>query len=38
MRRGRRNVAIMDTPPLPLWRTTRARYDQLVDGTLPTRS
>jgi len=31
MRRGRRNVAIMETPPLPLWRMTRARYDQLVD-------
>ena len=32
MRRSRRTVGAMESPPLPLWRLTRARYDQIVDA------
>src|SRR5882672_5590943 len=31
MHRRRRSVPSMDTSPLPLWRMTRARYDQMID-------
>lgn len=29
-RRGGRTVTVMDAAPLPLWRMTRARYDQMI--------
>src|SRR5262249_56066299 len=32
MRRSRRTVRAMESPQLPLWRLTRARYDQIVDA------
>src|SRR4030095_10672030 len=32
MRRERRSVPLMESPPLPLWRLSRARYDQMVEA------
>ena len=32
MRRSRRTVRSMEPSPLPLWRMTRARYDQMIDA------
>ena len=32
MRRSRRSVPSMESSPLPLWRMTRARYDQMIDA------
>jgi Uma2 family endonuclease len=32
MRRGRRTVVPMEPSPLPLWRLTRTRYDQMIEA------